>query len=292
MNCNGQSEIGTIDSILLKHPREAFLSQENVDAQWQDLNYEARPDFKTALHEYDVFVKLLGQTVTNFHYLPACDKTGLDSMYVHDPVIITTKGAILCSVGKPQRRGEPEACGEFLASIGVPILGTIGDDGILEGGDVVWLDERTLAVGEGYRTNAEGIRQLSQLTADFVDEVVVVQLPHWEGPAECMHLMSLISPIDNDMVLVYSRLLPVPFRQWLLDRGMKLLEVPDNEFATMGCNVLAVSPRRCIMLAGNPTTKSMLENNGVEVEEYKGEEISIKGAGGPTCLTRPLRRKL
>ncbi|UCE24607.1 MAG: amidinotransferase [Candidatus Zixiibacteriota bacterium] len=292
MNCNGQSEIGTIDSILLKHPREAFLSQENVDAQWQDLNYEARPDFKTALHEYDAFVKLLGQTVIDFHYLPVCDKTGLDSMYVHDPVIITAKGAILCSVGKPQRQGEPEACGEFLAGIGVPILGTISGDGILEGGDVVWLDERTLAVGEGYRTNSEGIRQLTQLTSDFVDEVKIVPLPHWRGPSECMHLMSLISPIDADMALVYSRLLPVPFRQWLLDRGMKLLEVPDDEFATMGCNVLAVSPRRCIMLAGNPATRKLLEDNGVEVKEYKGEEISKKGAGGPTCLTRPLRRKL
>ncbi|MEE8577473.1 MAG: arginine deiminase family protein, partial [candidate division Zixibacteria bacterium] len=258
---------------------------------WESLNYSGLPDYEKALNEYDSFVRLLGQTVSEFHYLPKSDLAGLDSMYVHDPVIITQNGAILCSMGKSQRRGESEACGQFLAEIGVPVLGAITGEGKLEGGDVVWLDQRTVAVGEGYRTNAEGIKQLKELTDGLVDEIVAVALPHWEGPSDVLHLMSLISPIDSDLALVYSKLMPVPFRQWLIDRGIKLLEVPDEEYPTMGCNVLAVAPRKCIMLAGNPQTKSMLESEGVNVSEYEGEEISKKGAGGPTCLTRPLLRQ-
>jgi N-dimethylarginine dimethylaminohydrolase len=194
-------------------------------------------------------------------------------------------------MGKVLRRGEPTAIGEFLPQLGVPILGAITGEGRLEGGDVVWLDEHTLAVGRGYRTNDEGIRQLRRLTADLVDEFIVVPLPHWQGPNDVLHLMSLISPIDHKLALVYSRLLPVPFREWLLARGIKLLEVPEAEYESMGCNVLAVAPRRCIMLSGNPQTRAMLVNEGIEVWEYEGEEISRKGAGGPTCLTRPIWRR-
>ena len=149
----------------------------------------------------------------------------------------------------------------------------------------------TIAVGRGYRTNDEGIRQLRQLTAELIDELIVVALPHWQGPNDVLHLMSLISPVDYNLALVYSKLLPVPFREWLLAWGIKLLEIPDAEYDSMGCNVLAVAPRKCIMLAGNPRTKAMLVNEGVEVWEYEGEEISRKGAGGPTCLTRPILRK-
>jgi len=132
---------------------------------------------------------------------------------------------------------------------------------------------------------------LKEFTRDLVDEFVVVPLPHWKGPDDVMHLMSLISPVDHDLAVVYSRLLPVPFREWLLRRGIQLLEVPDSEYETMGCNVFTVVPRKCIMIAGNPQTKQRLEDKGIEVLEYEGKEISRKGAGGPTCLTRPLQRK-
>ncbi|UCD64011.1 MAG: amidinotransferase [Candidatus Zixiibacteriota bacterium] len=290
MNVNGQSEIGEIRSILLKHPRDAFLSQESVNAQWRKLGYTAPPDFDRALREYDNFVDLLGRVVSDFHYLPAGEETGPDSVYLHDPVIITRAGAILCNMGKVERGGEPSACGDYLKRMGVPVLGAISGGARLEGGDVVWLDEKTLAVGQGYRTNAEGIRQLKELTEDLVEHFTVVPLPHWRGPEDVFHLMSIISPIDTDLALVYSPLMPVPFRQWLIDRGMELLEVPAAEFPTMGCNVLALAPRRCLMLAGNPLTKKLLESKGVEVWEYEGGEISVKGAGGPTCLTRPLLR--
>jgi len=286
-----QSEVDQIKTFLLKHPKDAFMSQEYIQSQWKELNYLASPDYDKALKEYDNFVEYLKKSISEIYYLPQNDKTGLDSIYVHDPVIITNKGAILCNMGKEKRRAEPQAAGEFLLELGIPILGVITGEGKLEGGDVVWIDERTLAVGLGYRTNEEGIRQLKELTRDFVDEFVVVPLPHWKGPGDVLHLMSLISPIDHDLAVVYSRLLPVPFREWLLRRGIQLLDIPDSEFETMACNILAVFPRKCIMISGNPQTKQMLEDKGIEIWEYGGEEISMKGAGGPTCLTRPLLRE-
>jgi N-dimethylarginine dimethylaminohydrolase len=154
---------------------------------------------------------------------------------------------------------------------------------------VIWLDPETVAVGRGYRTNAEGVRQLRSLVGDGVD-VIEVPLPHWRGQADVMHLMSLISPLDRDLAVVYSRLLPVPFRELLLERGIRLFEAADEEFDTMGTNVLALAPRRCLMLAGNPVTRRALEAAGCQVLEYEGTEISAKGSGGPTCLTRPLVR--
>jgi N-dimethylarginine dimethylaminohydrolase len=290
MRFGSQSEVDRIGSILIKRPRDAFISQENIDAQWKQLNYSAPPDYGRALEEYESFVDLLKREVSEIHYLPKSDKTGLDSIYARDALLVTSKGAILGNMGKKLREGEPSASGEYLSQIGIPILGAITGDGRLEGGDVIWLDHRTLAVGLGYRTNEAGIRQLKQLTAELVDEFIVVPLAHWQGPEHVLHLMTLISPIDHDLALVYSRLLPVPFRQRLINRGIRLLEVPDSEFETMACNVLAVAPRKCIVLAGNTRTRRMLEDDGVEVWEYKGEEISRKGAGGPTCLTRPLLR--
>ena len=290
MQFDSQSEVGKIQKILIKHPRDAFISQENVDAQWRALNYSACPDYSNALDEYEIFVSLLKRDASEIHFLPRSEKTGLDSVYVRDALITTPKGVVLCSMGKKARRGEPSAAGKYLSELGIPLLGAITGEGRLEGGDLIWLDERTLAIGQGYRTNEEGIRQLKELTAGAVDEFIVVPLPHWRGPKDVFHLMTTISPVDLDLAVVYSRLLPVPFRQWLINRGMKLVELPDSEFRSMGCNILATSPRKCIMLAGNPQTKRMLEDEGVEVSEYVGEEISRKGAGGPTCLTRPVVR--
>src|SRR5439155_754324 len=146
------------------------------------------------------------------------------------------------------------------------------------------------AVGQGYRTNAEGIRQLRELLAACIEGLIVVPLPHWRGPNDVFHLMSMVSPIDRDLFLVYAPLLPIPFREALLARGIELIEVPEGEFATLGCNVLALAPRCCVMVAGNPETRTRLRRAGVEVREFGGREICLKGGGGPTCLTRPLVR--
>jgi N-dimethylarginine dimethylaminohydrolase len=173
---------------------------------------------------------------------------------------------------------------------GWPVAGEISAPGTLEGGDVVWLNEKSVAVGLGYRTNAEGIRQFTDLVAQDGVGVVEVPLPHWNGPGDILHLMSLISPVDEKAALVYSRLLAVPFRMRLLDMGYRLLEVPDEEYGTMATNVLALAPGRALALAGNPRTAELLGKAGIEVLTYEGKEISIKGAGGPTCLTRPIKR--
>jgi N-dimethylarginine dimethylaminohydrolase len=286
----GQSETGVIESILLKSPRSAWISQENVNGQWEKLYYPSRPDYRKALEEYARFVALIETQVPHIYYLPEHGGTGLDSIYTHDPVVITREGAVLCRMGKELRRGEPKAAGAYLAALGVPILGEITAPGTLEGGDLVWLDEKTAAVGLGYRTNAAGVRQFRELAGQCMEAIVEVPLPHWNGDCECLHLMSLISPVDRDLAVVYSRLMPVPFRHFLLRRGIKLVEVPDEEFNSFGCNVLAVAPRRCIMVAGNPRTREALEKEGAVVFEYPGEEIAFKGGGGPTCLTRPLLR--
>jgi arginine deiminase len=285
-----QSEVRKIERLLLKHPREAFINQEYINSQWERLNYSSPPDYEKALDEYEQFLELLKKYIPEIDFLPQNEKTGLDSIYAHDAAIITSKGAILCNMGKELRQHEPPVMGEFLLELDVPILGAITGEGRLEGGDVVWLDERIIVVGRGYRTNDEGIRQLKKLLEGIIDEFIVVPLPHWEGPEGVFHLMSFISPIDHDLALVYPRLLPVPFREWLLEKGVKLLEVPDSEYQTMACNVLAVAPRKCIALSGNPVTQEILEKEGVEVWVYTGEEISVKGAGGPTCLTRAILR--
>ena len=284
------SEVDPLKRLLLKSPEQAFLDEETIDRQWAGLNYSGPPDFQRALDEFAKFVQLLEMHVPEIHYLPRHDRTGLDSIYIHDPVIMTSSGAVLCHMGKEKRQGEPAAVEEFIAGLDIPILGAVSGEGRLEGGDVVLLGPDTIAVAQGYRSNREGIRQLQDLTRDIISDIQIVPLPHWQGPGDVLHLMSIISPVDHDLAVVYSRLMPVPFREWLIERGIRLLEVPDAEFQTMGCNVLAVSPRKCVMLSGNPRTRQLLENEGVEVWEYEGEEISKKGAGGPTCLTRPLWR--
>jgi N-dimethylarginine dimethylaminohydrolase len=194
-------------------------------------------------------------------------------------------------MGKEDRRTEPTAVGTLLRKLGVPVLGAVSGAGRIEGGDVTWLDRKTLAVGRGYRTNDEGIRQLRAPLGDSV-QIVTVPLPHWRGPADVFHLMSMISPVADDLAVVYSPLLPVPFREFLLGRGFGLVEVPDQEFESMGCNVLAVAPRVCLLRSGNPMTRRRLEAAGVTVHEFAGDEICGRGAGGPTCLTRPLTRAI
>lgn len=285
-----QSMVDPIQRLVLKHPREAFVGPAKLASEWRALNYHGCPDYDEAVREYDAFVALLERHVPAISYMPEDLSTSADSVFAYDPVIVTKQGAILCRMGKRQREPEPAVAGRFLEQLGIPILARIEGDGRVEAGDVVWIDEHTLAVGRGYRTNAEGIRQLWEITRGFVRELVVVPLPHWDGPHACLHLMSLFSLIDDDLAVTFARSLPVPFREWLTERGVELLELPEAEHKTLGCNVLALAPRKVLLVKGNPGTKQMLERAGVTVLEYKGDEISLKGTGGPTCLTRPILR--
>ncbi len=214
-----------------------------------------------------------------------------DAIYAYDPVLMTDKGAILLRPGKVGRRAEPEAVGADLSAAGVPIEGRLTDPATAEGGDMFWLDPSTLLVGRGYRTNDAGIEQLRALLAPRGAQVVAFDLPHLDGPRACLHLMSFISPLDRDLAVVYLPLMPVRLVQLLQARGVGFVEVPEEEFGSMGPNVLALGPRRALALDGNPETRRRMEAAGVEVLVYEGSDISRKGDGGPTCLTRPLERR-
>jgi len=286
-----QSESGQLKSVLLKHVNEAFQSDLKIKEQSQSLNYKNEPDLVKAKEEYEAFVKLLQSFDVELKFLPGNSETSLDSIYVRDASIATNNGMIICNMGKPQRSTETKYHNKYFISSNIPVKGVIKSPGTIEGGDVVWIDETTLAVGRGYRTNDAGIEQLRTLLQDEA-ELLVYHLPHYKGPSDVFHLMSVYSPVDKDLAVVYSPLMPIPMREELLRRGIELVEVPDKEFESIGCNVLAVAPRECIVVKGNPITKSRLEDAGANVHVYNGDEISKKGNGGPTCLTRPLVRMI
>lgn len=275
----------------MKNAGSAYISQEVIDKEWKTLNFLGKPDILKAKEEYAEFESLIRSTGADVHHFPEDHFVSMDSLYCRDASIATDRGMILCNMGKATRRNEPETQRKAFENKKIGILGKILPPGTVEGGDVAWLDPTTLAVGHTYRTNEEGIRQLKSLLEPGGVKLVVVQLPHYKGPADVFHLMSILSPVDRNLAVVYSPLMPVNFRNELLSRGFELVEVPEDEFESMGCNVLALSPRNCVMVGGNPTTKSLLAKAGCTVYEYEGTEISLKGGGGPTCLTRPMVRE-
>jgi len=280
----GQSEYQRLRRVVVRAPSEAFGSAD--PERW---HYTGRPDLIRAREEHQCLVELLRDRSTEVIEHRAPLREHADALYVYDPALLTDRGAILLRMGKPLRRGEERALGGSLTELGVPILGELVDDALAEAGDTLWLDPGTLAVGVGYRTNREGIRQLAELVGPDVD-VMPVDLPYFQGPAACLHLKSLISILDADLAVVYLELMPVALVQALERRKVRLVAIDRGEFATQGCNVLAVGPRDVIMLEGNPRTRAALERAGCRVRCYSGFEISLKAEGGPTCLTRPVWR--
>ena len=281
-----QSMVAPLKRVLVKRPCET----EVVARAWREFGYYHPIDLPRAQSEHAHFVALLVEAGADVCYADDPQAARLDSIFVFDPAIVTRAGAIICRMGKELRRGEEHALAQALLANGVPILATIHGDGTLEGGDTLWLDERTLVVGRSYRTNDEGIRQLCR-ALDGIADVVTVHLPHWRGQNEILHLLSLISPVSESLAVVHLPLIPIPLVEMLCERGFELLEIPDEEFKTQACNVLAVAPNRVIMLKGNPLTAHQLRERGVEVWEYEGQEISFNRDGGPTCLTRPILRR-
>ncbi len=289
-NLTCHSDTGKISSIFLKSAVDAFGSEEHLLQYWKQLNFIDKPDFRKAAGEYSIFESILKEQGVELHYFPADHSVNMDSIYCRDASISTNKGMIICNMGKEERKNEPDAQRKIFEANGIPVLGIIENPGTLEGGDVAWLDENTLAVGHTYRTNEEGIRQLKELLLPLGVTVITVPLPHYKGPDDVFHLMSILSPVDHNLAVVYSPLMPIVFRNYLLGRGYELIEVPEEEFESMGCNVLALAPRTCLMADNNPITRAALENAGCKVLVYQGNEISVKGGGGPTCLTRPIAR--
>ena len=214
----------------------------------------------------------------------------VDATYVRDPGLVTGAGAVQFQMAKPARAAEPALWGAALVAAGVPVVARLTGGARADGGDFIWLDEHTVLAGRSYRTNAEGLRQLAQVLAAEGASLQVVDLSHDRGPGHVLHLMSVISPVADDLAVVYPPLAPVALMETLAERGVRVVAVPADEYQTMGCNVLAVEPRRVVMLNGNPRTRAALESAGCEVHGYDGTEISLKGDGGPTCLTAPIWR--
>ncbi|EDP71206.1 hypothetical protein FBALC1_01942 [Flavobacteriales bacterium ALC-1] len=290
MSTTHHSEYLKLESVYIKPAKNAFVSNDELTEQWQELNYLARPDFNSSLEEYKMFQEYFITKNIEIQFFPFDENVKIDSIYCRDASIATDFGMLICNMGKGGRINEPQSHLKIYKSNNSPVLGIIESPGTLEGGDVAWLDETTLAVGHTYRTNEVGIKQLKALLEPKGIEIIVVELPHYKGENDVFHLMSILSPVDKNLAVVYSPLMPISFRNELLNRGFELIEVPDEEFESMGCNVLAIAPRQCLMVDGNPKTKQLLEQAGCNVTTYKGNDISVKGGGGPTCLTRPLLR--
>lgn len=292
MTVTCHSEYGKLKSIFIKRAAAAFLNDEHLHHHWKELNFLAKPDFEQALKEYSHFEKIIVDSGARVSFLPEDATVTPDSIYCRDAAIATNYGVIICNMGKPARQPEPHAMKRAFENNNVKVLGAIRSPGTIEGGDVAWINETTLAVGHTYRTNEEGIRQLKQMLEPNGIEILVASMPHYKGPSDVFHLMSVFSPVDKDLAVVYSPLMPIAFRSRLIERGYSFVKVPDSEWDSMGCNVLALAPRECLIVDGNPITQTRLEQAGCRVHVYPGNEISRKGGGGPTCLTRPLERLL
>ena len=253
---------------------------------WREYGWRAEPEAAGIASEHEALCELLAGAGAEIVLAEAPVKDDPDAIYVYDPALMADDGALLLRPGKAGRRGEPKALGIDFARAGVPVAARLDEPARAEGGDLIRLDERTLLVGLGYRTNQAGADAIAELTRL---DVVTLDLPHWHGEGEVMHLLSLLSPLADDLVVAYPPLLPVRLAELLEQRGIDLVAVPDEEFETMGPNVLALAPRVALAVDGNPQTRRQLERAGVEVVVYAGQELA-KGDGGPTCLTRPLLR--
>jgi dimethylargininase len=272
---------GPLQCVLVRPPGTDF-------SRWREYGWRGEPDAVRIAEEHERLRAALAEAGAEVVVAETAADGNLDAIYVYDPALIADGSAILLRPGKEQRRDEVAAIRADFTAAGVPIATELAGPALAEGGDALWLDEETLVVGLGYRTNEAGARQLDAALPSV--DVVTVDLPHYHGPGEVLHLMSLVSPLDRDLALVYRPLMPVRLLELLHERGTKLLDVPDEEFESMGCNVLALGPRVVLALDGNPETRRRMKAAGVDVRVYSGEELSRKGDGGPTCLTRPLER--
>jgi dimethylargininase len=281
-----QSMVAPLRRVVMRRPGEAMAAAD--PGRW---HYASAIDLAAARAAHDALADALRAWDVEVLYHEEPLPEHADSVFVFDPALVTDSGAVLLRMGKELRRGEEEPLGRTLQACGVPLHGRLEGEARCEGGDTMWLDHDTLAVGCGFRSNAEGVSQLRGLLGPLGITVLDFDLPYFTGPDACLHLLSLISPVDVDLAVAYPPLMPTAFWEDLRRRGVRLLEVPEDEFLrTQATNVLTVAPRRCIMLDGSPVTRQLLEEADCEVVTFPGEPLSFKAEGGPTCLTRPVLR--
>ena len=282
------SNAGPLRDVAMRRPG-AILS-----ADADDWHYTRPIDAAALSRQFDAFAALLEAHGTRIHWLDTDDGDGLsDSIFTYDPSFVIPAGAVILRPGKRARAGEVELHRRFYAGR-IPIVGAVERPGTVEGGDCFWLDETTLAVGRGFRTNTAGIEQLRAIVGRFGISVEAYDLPVHHGPDACLHLLSLVNPLDKDLSLVHAPLMPVALYQRMLEMGYRLLDAPAAEFEASGglsLNVLATSPRRCLAIDGFPDTAAMMRAAGCEVTTFEADELCLPCEGGPTCLTRPLWRE-
>lgn len=286
MEYGSQSMVGKLRRVVVRAPDRSF-----ADADPEEWHYASRPDFDGAVAEHAAFVDALEKAGVELIWHDAPLPGLADAIFTHDSALVTNHGSIILRMGKKLREGEEEAMARVLSSAGVPELGRLQGDARAEGGDLLWLDEQTLAVGVGFRTNSEGATQLAQILALIGASVLTYDLPYYHGPDACLHLMSLISMLDDNLAVAFPPLMPVRLMRDLDDRGIRLVEAPEDEFTDgQATNVLALAPRDVLLLEGNTVTERRLRDAGCRVATYRGDEITRKAEGGATCLTRPVLR--
>jgi N-dimethylarginine dimethylaminohydrolase len=277
-----QSMSAPLLDVLVKRPGPAF----GAAFERSEHGFLHPVDLDVARREHDVFTDTLARLGSTVHVLG--DETeSPDLVYTFDPLLVTVRGAIPLRPGKANRLGEPAALEAWTTAAGIPTVGRIEEPGTVEGGDTLWLRPELFCIGRSLRTNDAGAQQLAGLVGG---DVRIFDVPYWRGPSKLVHLMSVISPIADDLAVVYLPLLPVGLWALLGELGIRLIEVTDDEYWTLGCNVLAVRPGVVILAEGNPVVAAALAAAGCEVHTYPATEIGINGSGGPTCMARPILR--
>ncbi len=287
---NGHSMSGVLERVLVCSPGSAGWSQPERAARWQELGFQHAPDFATAQSQHEALCRELETAGAEVVEMPPAPYLSLDAAYTHDASLATDHGLIVMRPGKPNRIAEGPRHRSFCETLDIPTLGTINPPGSTEAGDIVWLDPNTLLIGRGYRTNAAGIQQMRDLLSPKGVEVLTAPLPYGPGPSACLHLMSLISLLDERTALVDLPWLAVETVELLKARGFKFIEIDHSERETLACNVLALGNNRLLAIEENHKTNARLRQAGFDVRTFPAAELCINGSGGPTCLTRPLLR--
>jgi N-dimethylarginine dimethylaminohydrolase len=287
---NGHSMVGALERVMVCSPRTAGWNQPERAAPWQELGFQHAPDFSIAQAQHEALCRELKAAGAEVVEMPAAPDLSLDAVYAHDSSLATDHGLIVMRPGKPNRVAEGLLHRSFCETIEIPTLGEITPPGTAEAGDIVWLDPNTLLIGRGYRTNAEGIQQMRDLLSPKGIEVLSAPLPYGAGPSACLHLMSLISLLDEHTALVDLPWLAVETVELLKARGFTFIEIDASERDTLACNVLALGNNRLLAIEENYKTNDRLRRTGFDVRTFPGSELCINGSGGPTCLTRPLLR--
>jgi N-dimethylarginine dimethylaminohydrolase len=290
-NFNGHSMTGELLRVMVCPPGNAGWDIPGKAAAWRELGFQHAPDFAAAQSQHEILCELLSEGGAEVVCLPATESLTLDAVYTHDASLATDYGLVLMNPGKKSRVAEAQAHANFCGQLGIPVFGEIGLPGTSESGDIVWLDSQTLLIGDGYRTNKAGIEQMRSLLSAKNVKVLSAPLPYGPGPSACLHLMSLMSMLDEQTILVDLPWLAVETVELLKARGLRLIEIDYSERDTLACNVLALGQRRLIAIEENARTNQRIRDAGFDVRTFPGSEICINGAGGPTCLTRPLLRR-